>query len=361
MRVIFLGTPEFAVPSLRTLTASSIEVCAVFTQPDRPAGRGQRLRPSAVKSAAVSAGLPVFQPEKIRALENRPLLESFQPDFVVVVAYGQILPRWLLELPRLGCVNVHASLLPRYRGAAPVAWAVLNGDTLTGVTTMLMDEQLDTGPILLKKEVAIPEEITSGQLAGVLAAVGAELLIPTLEGLWDATLKPVPQDNTQATPAPRVTKEMARINWGLDARTIHNLIRGLNPWPLAFADYRGDRVQILQSHLPEGDQPALPFPGPQQHARVHENGPRSGGRIAGETPAFGSAREFCGPGHPSSGPLSEPMPGTFLAITGQGMKLTCGSGSVLEILEVQPAGKKRMSGRDFANGARIGPGQILFS
>jgi methionyl-tRNA formyltransferase len=312
MRVIFLGTPEFAVPSLQALIRSSFEVCAVFTQPDRPAGRGQRPQPPAIKSFAVSAGIPVFQPEKIRALENRPLLESYQPDFIVVVAYGQILPVWLLELPRMGCVNVHGSLLPRYRGAAPVAWAILNGDTVTGITTMLMDEHLDTGPMLLKKEVEISSTMTCGQLADALARVGAELLVPTLEGLQNGALKAIPQNDALATFAPRVTKEMARISWNRDARSIHNQIRGLNPWPMAYADCQGQRVQILQSSPPDSAQSAVQ------------------------------------------------APGTFLDMTDRGMKLTCGSGSILEILELQPAGKKRMSGRDFVNGSRIKPGQLLF-
>jgi methionyl-tRNA formyltransferase len=312
MRVIFLGTPKFAVPSLQALIRSSFEVCAVFTQPDRPAGRGQRPQPPAIKPLAVSAGIPLFQPEKIRALENRPLLESYRPDFIVAVAYGQILPVWLLELPRSGCVNVHGSLLPRYRGAAPVAWAILNGDTVTGITTMLMDEHLDTGPMLLKKEVGISSSLTSGQLADTLAGVGAELLIPTLEGLQGGTLKAIPQDNALATFAPRVTKEMARINWNRDARSLHNQIRGLNPWPMAYADCHGQRIQILQSSPPDSAQSAVQ------------------------------------------------APGTFLGMTDRGMKLACGSGSILEILELQPAGKKRMSGRDFANGSHVKLGQLLF-
>ncbi len=313
MRVIFLGTPEFAVPSLQALIRSPFELCAVFTQPDRPAGRGQRPQPPPIKSFAAGAGLPVFQPEKIRALENRPLLESFKPDVIVVVAYGQILPVWLLELPRLGCVNVHGSLLPRHRGAAPIAWAVLNGETVTGITTMLMDEHLDTGPMLLKREVEIPGAMTSGQLSETLAKAGAELLIPTLEGLGNGTLKAIPQDDALATLAPRITKEMARINWSGDARAIHNRIRGLNPWPLAYAECLGQRVQILQSSPPDGSQ------------------------------------------------SSDQVPGTFLGMTDRGMKLACGSGSVLEILELQPAGKKRMSGRDFVNGLHIKPGQQAFT
>jgi methionyl-tRNA formyltransferase len=313
MRVVFLGTPEFAVPSLRALLHSSYEVCAVFTQPDRPGGRGQQLQSPAIKQHALAAGLPLFQPEKIRVLENRPLLESYRPDFIVVVAYGQILPPWLLELPHLGCINVHGSLLPRYRGAAPIAWAVLNGDKLSGVTTMLMDEHLDTGPMLLKKEVEVTASMTTGELAAILAEVGAELLIPTLDGVQSGTLKPMPQDDSLASNAPRITKEMAQINWVRDARSIHSQIRGLNPWPLAYTVCRGQRLQILRSQPPD-------------EARVGLKGA-----------------------------------GVFLGVTDRGMKVTCGDGGVLEIVEVQPAGKKRMSGRDFANGTRMQPGEQLFA
>lgn len=312
MRVIFLGTPEFAVPSLHALTDASCEVRAVFTQPDRPAGRGHRDHAPAVKEFALAAGLPVHQPEKIRDAANLPLLASLDADFLVVVAYGQILPPWLLQLPRLGCVNVHGSLLPRYRGAAPVAWAVLNGDTVTGITTMLMDEHLDTGPMLLRREVAVAPEATAGELALQLSRVGAEILIPTLAGLADGSLKPVPQDDSMATFAPRITKEMAKIDWGRDARAIHNQVRGLNPWPLAFSECGENRIQILRSRL--SDSRAVP---------------------AGE-------------------------PGMFLGTSEQGMCVACGDAGRLEVLEVQPAGTKRMRGRDYANGARLQPGVSRF-
>ncbi len=311
MRVVFLGTPEFAVPSLRVLLDSPFEVVGVFTQPDRPAGRGQKLQAPPVKVFAAARSIPVWQPEKIRSPENRPLLESCGPDIIVVAAYGQLLPAWLLQLPRWGCVNVHGSLLPHYRGAAPVAWALLNGDAKTGVTTMLMDEHLDTGPMLLREEVNISSTMTAGELAAKLAEVGAGLLIPTLEGLISCTLTPTPQDDAAASQAPRVTKEMGQIQWSRSAISIHNQIRALNPWPLAYADIRGQRVQILRSEPP------------------------------------GSA----------AAPSMEI--GTFLAATERGMKVACGEGSALEVIEVQPSGKKRMSGRDFANGTRLRPGDRL--
>jgi methionyl-tRNA formyltransferase len=310
MRVLFLGTPEFAIPSFRALLRTH-ELCAVFTQPDRPAGRGQLPQASAVKLAAVSAGIPVFQPEKIRDPENQPVLESYRADCIVVVAYGQILPRWLLQIPRLGCVNVHASLLPRYRGAAPIQWALLNGDSFTGITTMLMDENLDTGPMLLQKQIEIPQVMTAGQLAVKLAEGGAELLIPTLAGLESGELRPVAQDEAQATFAPRITKEMARIDWDQDACMIHNLIRALNPAPLAWTGWKGSRVQILRSAPPDASR------------------------------AQGYA------------------PGMFWGSSGLAMKVVCGEGSVLEVLELQPAGRKKISGREYANGARLKPGEQL--
>jgi len=313
MRVIFLGTPEFAVPALRALRNSSYEVCAIFTQPDRPAGRGQKPVASAVKAFGLNAGIPVHQPEKIRAIENRPVLESLQPDFVVVVAYGQILPAWILQLPRYGCVNVHGSLLPRYRGAAPIAWALLNGDAVTGITTMLMDEHLDTGPMLLHREFEISETMTAGELAAGLAEMGAELLIPSLDGIRSGTLQPVPQDEPLASYAPRITKDMSPIRWDRDAQKIHNQIRGLNPWPLACSECRELRLQVLRSATPD---PSLKVPEP---------------------------------------------PGVFLGASERGMRIACGAGTVLEITEVQPAAKKRISGREFANGQRIKPGERLFS
>ncbi len=311
MRVVFLGTPEFAIPSLRALL-DNCDVCAVFTQPDRPAGRGQRPRTSPVKRCAEERGIPVYQPEKIRAEENRAIFEKYAPDFIVVVAFGQILPGWLLRSPRIAPVNVHASLLPKYRGAAPVAWALLNGDTVSGVTTMIMDEHLDTGPMLLRREVPVPETMNAGELAARLSAVGAEILVPTLEGLRSGTLQPVPQDDSMATVAPGIKKEMAEINWLASAREIHNRIRAFNPWPLAFTAARGRRVQILRS---------LP-----------------GSAVIGETTP----------------------PGTYLEASRDGINVSCGHGSVLEVLELKLEGKSVTSGREFASGARLRPGEHLF-
>ncbi len=314
MRVVFLGTPDFAVPSLRALLDSGIyEVCAVFTQPDKPSGRGQKLQASPVKRLAQKHALPVFQPEKIRSDENRSIFEKLQPDFLVVVAFGQILPGWLLRSAKVAPVNVHASLLPRYRGAAPVAWAILNGDTVTGVTTMLMDEHLDTGPMLLKQEVPVPDTVTAGELASKLSLAGAGLLIPTLEGLRQGTLQPAVQDDSMATLAPRISKEMAEVSWLRDAREIHNRVRAFNPWPLAFTSFRGRRVQILRT-MPE--------------------------------------RESLDRGY---------LPGTYLGATHSGIRVICGGGTVLEILELKLEGRAGTSGREFAIGTRLQPLTLLFA
>ncbi len=312
MRVIFMGTPEFAVPSLRALIASSYEIAAVFTQPDRPSGRGHKLHPSPIKNLSLEHHLPVFQPEKVRSDELRPLFADLRADFIVVVAYGQILPGWLLKAARIAPVNLHGSLLPKYRGAAPVIWALLNGERISGITTMLMDEHLDTGPILLKREFPITETMTGGELADHLSRLGAEALIPTLDGLKDGSLQPLPQDDTQASWAPRISKDQAEVSWDRGAREIHDQIRAFQPWPLAFSEYEGHRVQLLRS------------------------------RTAGTAETQGR------------------QPGTFLGKTETGLLIQCGDSAAIEILELQPANRHPVSGREFANGARLSPGLPVF-
>ena len=312
MRVVFLGTPQFAVPALKALLASHFDVCAVITQPDRPANRGHELRPPPVKVVALQSGIPVHQPEKIRSENLQPLFQSLHYDFIVVVAYGQILPGWLLDSARIAPINIHGSLLPKYRGAAPVIWSIVNGDTVTGVTTMLMDEQLDTGAILLQREVRVSPHMTAGDLSELLSEAGADLLVPTLEGFSSGAIKAVPQDGSAATWAPRVTKEQARIDWGRSASELHNRIRAFNPWPLAFT-YRGEeRLQLIQS-APDSE-------------------------------------------NVSSGP----NPGTLLGLRGDSMLIACGGGSALEIQAVKPANRRIMSGREYAGGSQLRPGNIIF-
>ena len=252
MRIVFMGTPEFAVPSLEALLAAGYEVAGVFTQPDRPKGRGKKLQPSPVKLLAQARGIPVFQPEKIRrdGVED---LRALAPDLCVTAAFGQILSQEILDIPRMGTVNVHASLLPRHRGSAPVAWAMLQGDTVTGVTTMLTDKGLDTGDMLLRREVPIGPAETCGELTERLSHVGAELLIETLRGLEAGTVKRVPQAEEESTYEPMLNKEMGVLDWTLPAMGIVHRIHGLNPWPACSSAWEGGRLKWLRAEAADGD------------------------------------------------------------------------------------------------------------
>lgn len=253
MKVVFLGTSEFSCPSLEVLLASSHEVIAVVTQPDRPKGRGQKLAFSPVKSRAVAKNLPICQPERVRDPSSWEVLQSLHPDLIVVVAYGQILSPSVLSIPPRGCVNVHASLLPKYRGAAPIARAILGGETRTGVTTMFMDRGMDTGPILLTEETDIGDSDTMGTLHDRLSWMGAHLLVRTLDGLEKGTITPHPQDPAQATYAPKIEKEEGRINWDTPARQLFNLLRALDPWPGAYTVWAGRTLKLFLPQLAEGE------------------------------------------------------------------------------------------------------------
>jgi methionyl-tRNA formyltransferase len=309
MRVVFLGTPEFAVPTLRQLLDNSYDVCAVFTQPDRPAGRGHKLHPSPVKTLALMRGIPVFQPEIIRLDENRVIFDELRPDFLVVVAYGQILPGWLLQSARLAPINVHASLLPRFRGAAPMPWAIIRGETVTGVSTMIMQEKLDSGPVLMQRSIPLPPPMTAGELSHALSEMGANLLIQTLSKFQRNELTPVPQDENLVTWAPRITKEIGRISLEKPALEIHNQIRGLNPWPAAYCDFHGVRLHIWRSQVEDR-----------------------------------SAKE---------------IPGTFIGFSDDAMLVQCGERTVLGLQEVQMPGKSRITGKQFANGSRLRVGDMI--
>ena len=308
MRLAFLGTPQFAVPSLESLVAAGHEVAAVYTQPDRPKGRGHELAHSPVKQAAMRLATPVRQPEKIRRPEVVEELARLETHAMVVVGYGQIIPQAIIDLPRLGIINVHASLLPAYRGAAPIQWSVANGETRTGVTTMRIDAGLDTGDILLKAETEIWCEETASELAARLAVMGAELLIKTLSGLEDGSIIPVPQDNALATLAPILKREDGFVDWNAPASKIHNRARGFLPWPGAWSTFRGQRFQIWRC------QPA------QQSTAL--------------------------------------APGTLFAGHRQ-LYAACGGGSTLELLEVQVEGRKRVMAEAFLNGTRIAGEDIL--
>ena len=309
MRVLYLGTPQFATVPLRALLDGNYDVCGVFTQPDRPSGRGNRLHASPVKILAEERGVRIFQPEKLRSEENRAIVENLEPDVIVTVAYGQIVPPWMLRLSRLFPVNVHASLLPRWRGAAPIARAILNGDAVSGVTTMVMEESLDSGDVLLREEVPIPVEATEGEFAETLAETGARLLLKTLEELESGGIVPAPQDEALATWAPKIRKDESTISWEYTALEVHNRIRALNPQPGASVDFRGEKINLWRS---------LPSDGAKNVS-----------------------------------------PGTLLGVTQNALRIACGGGTAIDILEMQRAGRKRTNGREFASGTRLKTGELI--
>ncbi len=253
MRIVFMGTPDFSVPVLEALVQEGHEVVQVVTQPDKPKGRGKSVLMTPVKEKALALGLPVWQPERIRRPEAVEQLKELAPDVIVVVAFGQILSRQVLDIPRLGCVNVHASLLPKYRGAAPIQWAILDGETCTGVTTMLMDEGIDTGNMLEKLEVPIAPDETGGSLHDKLSRAGAELIRSTLRRLEAGTLVPEPQTEEGTCYARMLTKTMGDIDWNMDAAAIERLIRGLNPWPSAYTHLDGRTLKIWKAQVQEGN------------------------------------------------------------------------------------------------------------
>ena len=306
LRIVFMGTPDFAVPCLQTLLDSPHSVVGVFTQPDKPQGRKMVLTPPPVKVLAAENGVPGFQPQKMKDPATLEQLKSLAPDLIVVVAYGRILPRAVLELPRYGCINVHASLLPKYRGAAPIQWAILDGEAETGVTIMQMDAGLDTGDILMVEPVAIDPEETSGELFDRVTAVGAEALCETIPQIAAGTLTAVPQDYENATLAPMLNKEMAEFHLTDSAAHIHNWVRGMNPWPGAwFITSGGKKLKVMSC------------------------------RVAA---ANGEA------------------PGTALAT--KPLTVACGEGAI-QLLEVVPEGKKPMDGTSFAAGLRLKTGDVL--
>lgn len=250
MNIIFMGTPGFAVPCLQKLYDEGHNISLVITQPDRPFGRGKKIKKSEVKEKAEKLGLDIFQPAKVKSEDSIAKIKSLNPDLIIVVAYGQLLNKEILNTPKFGCINVHASLLPKLRGAAPINWAIINGEKVSGVTTMLMDEGLDTGDMLLKKEVAITENMTAGELHDVLSEVGSELLIDTINGL--DKIERIKQDNNESSYAPLLKKEMSLINWKDTAQNIQNMIRGLNPNQLAYFPYfDGAVVKVHKTSIVE--------------------------------------------------------------------------------------------------------------
>lgn len=307
MDLVFAGTPAFAVPTLEKLVEAGLPVRLVVTQPDRPRGRGMELTASPVKQRALQLGLPVLQPEKIKSNEEfRAELSALKPAAVIVVGYGRIIPQWMIDLPPLGNLNVHASLLPKYRGAAPIQWAIASGETITGVTTMRIDAGLDTGDVLLQQALTIAGEDTAETVAPRLAAVGAELMIKTLRGLQAGTIQPRAQDHRLATLAPILQKEDGRIDFHRPATQIWNRLRGFQPWPGAYTTFRGRSLHVWSARPVDMDVPTGTI------------------QMEGHLPLAG-----------------------------------CATGTALELIEVQLEGKKRMSGRDFVNGYRPYNGELL--
>jgi methionyl-tRNA formyltransferase len=253
MNVIFMGTPDFAVPTLQKLHESTHNIVLVVTQPDKPFGRGKKLKKSEVKETAEQLELKIFQPDKIKKQENIDVLKSYNPDVIVVVAYGQLLSKEILTMPKYGCINVHASLLPELRGAAPLNWAIINGETKTGITTMQMDVGLDTGDMLLKTEVEIDENMNAGELHDILMHKGADLLIETLDKLEKNQLAPQKQDDSLSNYAPMFNNENRKINWNITAKNIHDLIRGLSPWPAAYFIMDEKTVKVYKSSYMSDD------------------------------------------------------------------------------------------------------------
>jgi methionyl-tRNA formyltransferase len=307
LRILFCGTPQFAVPSLQKfLSLSEFEILGVFTQPDRPRGRGQEVSFSRVKEVALAANLPVHQPPKIRAPEIEQQLRALAPDVIIIIAYGQIIPARLLTIPRLGWINLHASLLPKYRGAAPIAWAIANGETKTGNTTMRIDAGMDTGEMLLQNELGIGPDETATELSVRLAETGAELMVKTLHGLTAGTIVPRAQDHSAASYAPMLKREEGRIDWNHPAPEIYKRMRGFAPWPGAYTDFRGQTCHLW--------------------------------------------------GHPSIGASSTQPPGT-LRLRGGRLFVACGAATELELTHVKVEGRKQVSPLEFANGARLRPGE----
>ncbi|MDQ7783597.1 MAG: methionyl-tRNA formyltransferase [Desulfomonilaceae bacterium] len=305
LRVVFMGSPEFAVPPLRAIH-SRFRLVGVMTQPDRPKGRGRKTVPTAVKAAALELGVPIAEPDKLASSESIELLKYWNPDVIVVAAYGKILPKVVLELPEMGCINLHASLLPRHRGASPISAAILAGDTVTGVCTMVMDEGMDTGDILLKKEVPIAPDDTAGTLHDKLLEPGADLVVKTLKMMAGGNVRPEPQDESAATYSRLLTKDDGRIDWNHDADFLHRLVRAMNPWPGAFFSLAGVNVKVWEAAVEEGES---------------------------------------GPGH-------------VMGIKGDGVSVGTGTGQ-LRLCRVQAPGKKPVFAAEYARGRRLKVGDIL--
>lgn len=309
MRILFMGTPEFAVPCIKALKDSEHTLCGAVTQPDKPAGRGHKLTPPPVKKFALENGIEVFQPQtlKDRAFERD--LKRLDPEMIIVVAYGKILPEYILNYPKFGCINMHASLLPKYRGAGPIQWAVINGEKKTGITSMLMEKGLDTGDMLLKCETEIGEYETASELHDRLMYMGAELMLETIRGIEKGTIEPKKQDDSLSCYAPMINKEKAKIDWNKPAEDIIHLIHGMNSWPVAHTLYEGTRLRVYRA----------------KKGALH----------------------------------SEGQPGEIVNVSNDGIEVVGGDGAGVVLTEVQFEGSKTMSVRDYLNGHEVRSGVVL--
>lgn len=306
MKIVFMGTPEFAIPCLERLINSNDEVIGVFTQPDKPKGRGYKLQQPPIKVLALKNKIEVFQPNSLKSSESFNIINELSPDLIIVVAYGKILPKEFLKLPKYGCINVHASLLPKYRGAAPIQWSIINGEKTTGVTTMYMSEGLDTGDMLKKAEINILQNETAGQLHDKLSKMGADLLLETINDLKNNKLKPEKQNDNESSYAPMLTQENSIINWEDNAENVHNFIRGLNPWPVAKTTLNGKKIKIYSSSILE---------------------------------------------------CYDCLPGEIVSLSP--LIVGCNNNTAIIVDELQLEGKKRMSSRDFLNGKKIELGSFF--
>ena len=306
--VLFMGTPEFSVPCLEALIQDGYKVVGAVTQPDKPKGRGHKTAPTPVKECALRYGIEVFQPETLKNELFLPELERMRPDVIIVVAYGKILPKYILDYPRLGCINVHASLLPKYRGAGPIQWSIINGEEITGVTTMYMEQGLDTGDMILKAETKIGSDETSGSLHDRLSVMGAKLLTETLDRIIAGNAPREKQQDNLSCYAPMISKETGHIDWRKNSREILNLIRGTNPWPMSYCLYEGEPMKIIHAVL---------------------------------------------------GDFHEGIPGEILSADKSGICIACGSGETIIVDEIQVKGSKRMPTASYLNGHEIKVRTIL--
>lgn len=308
MKIVYMGTPDFAVPALNTLYSAGYEICLCVTKPDKPTGRKQIITKSPVKVFSEEHGIPVYQPDTLRSDEAFERISAEEPDFIVVAAYGKILPKRVLDIPEYGCINIHGSLLPKYRGAAPIQWCVINGEKETGITTMLMNEGLDTGDILLSVKTPIGDEETAGELFDRLAGMTSQLILDTLNGVLNNTVVPRAQNNAEATSVSVLKKEISVIDWNESAAKIHDLVRGMNPWPIANTKLNGKLLKIYTCAV--------------------------AGAVTGKN-------------------IGE------VSIINSKIFVCCGDGNSVEIKELQSEGSKRMSSEDFLRGRGISDGDIL--